>query len=241
MNSKKPIQLLRISKWFDEKGEKLRVLEDVSFTVHPGEFVCIVGSSGGGKSTLLRILAGIIEPSEGRIINMPTELGFVFQNFALFPWLTVHENIAFGLTMADLDKKQIETRVREEVKRIGLQGFERSHPKELSGGMKQRVGIARALAIQPQVLLLDEPLSALDEITAKNLRTDILFIWQQTHKSIVMVTHLVEEAVQLADTIVVMSSRPGRVHKIIKNTLPRPRNTRTKEFFKLVDEIEEQL
>ncbi len=237
----KNIQARKISKWFIEDGRKFRVLEDVSFDIQPGQFICIVGSSGGGKSTLLRILAGLEKQNEGQILNMPRELGFVFQNFALFPWLTVSDNISFGLRMSGLEKNQIKARVREEVKRIGLEGFENTHPKELSGGMKQRVGIARALAIEPQILLLDEPFSALDEITAKNLRLDLLQIWEQTHKTIVMVTHLVEEAIQLADVIIVMSPRPGKVHKIIQNKIARPRNTRSKEFFKLVDEIEELL
>ena len=150
-------------------------------------------------------------------------------------------NISFGLRMSGLEKNQIKARVREEVKRIGLEGFENTHPKELSGGMKQRVGIARALAIEPQIPLLDEPFSALDEITAKNLRIDLLQIWEQTHKTIVMVKHLVEEAVQLADVIIVLSARPGKIHNVIDNKLSRLRNTRSKEFFRLVDEIEEQL
>ena len=237
----KPVQIKRISKWFITEGNKFRVLEDISFVVEPGQFVCIVGASGGGKSTLLRILAGIEKTSEGTILNLPERLGFVFQNFALFPWLNVDDNISFGLLMSALSKSQVQARVREEVKRIGLVGFEKAHPKELSGGMKQRVGIARALAVQPDILLLDEPFSALDEITAKNLRKDLLRIWQQTHKTIVMVTHLVEEAVQLADVIIVMSPRPGKVHKIIQNKVPRPRNMRSHETFKLIDEIEKLL
>ncbi len=237
----KDTQVRKISKWYIEDGKKFRVLEDVSFDIKPESFVCIVGSSGGGKSTLLRILAGLEKQNEGQILNMPIQLGFVFQDFALFPWLTVSDNIGFGLRMSGLEKNQIKTRVREEVKRMGLEGFENTHSKDLSGGMKQRVGIARALAVEPNVLLLDEPFSALDEITAKNLRLDLLQIWDQTHKTIVMVTHLVEEAVQLADVIIVLSPRPGKIHKIIQNKLSRPRNTRSREFFKLVDEIEELL
>ncbi len=234
----KIIQVKRISLNYKDNGEQFRVLDDVSFDVVPGEFLCIVGLSGGGKSTLLRILVGLQKQSEGKIINMPEQVGFVFQNFALFPWLNVESNISYGLRMQGLSKTQIHKRVREEIDRIGLEGFEKSHPKELSGGMKQRVGIARALAVHPKVLLLDEPFSALDEITAKGLRHDLLRIHQQTKETVIMVTHLVEEAVELADRIIVMSPRPGRVRKIIDNTMPRPRSTRSSEFFKLVDEIE---
>lgn len=237
----KIIKIRRVSLSYKENGEKFPVLDDISFDVVPGEFICIVGSSGGGKSTLLRILASLQQQTEGKIINMPEQLGFVFQNFALFPWLDVESNVSFGLRMQGLSKNQIHKRVREEIARIGLEGFEKSHPKELSGGMKQRVGIARALAVHPKVLLLDEPFSALDEITAKGLRYDLLRIHQQTKETIIMITHLVEEAVELADRIIVMSPRPGRVRKIIANDMPRPRNTRSREFFRLVDEIESLL
>lgn len=239
--SNKIIQVRRISQIYSESGDKLKVLDDISFDVVPGEFICIVGSSGGGKSTLLRILAGLQKQTEGKIINMPDQVGFVFQNFALFPWLNVENNVSFGLRMQGLSKNQIRKRVHEEIQRIGLEGFETSHPKELSGGMKQRVGIARALAVHPKVLLLDEPFSALDEITAKGLRHDLLRIHKQTKETVIMVTHLVEEAVELADRIIVMSPRPGRVRKIIQNNMSRPRNTRSNEFFKLVDEIEDLL
>ncbi len=234
----KIIQVRRISQNYNENGEKFQVLDGITFDVVPGEFICIVGSSGGGKSTLLRILAGLQKQTEGKILNMPEQVGFVFQNFALFPWLNVQDNVSYGLRMQGLSKTQIQKRVREEIARIGLEGFEKSHPKELSGGMKQRVGIARALAIHPKVLLLDEPFSALDEITAKGLRHDLLRIHQQTKETVIMVTHLVEEAVELADRIIIMSPRPGRIRKIIENTMPRPRDTRSREFFTLVDEIE---
>jgi ABC-type nitrate/sulfonate/bicarbonate transport system ATPase subunit len=237
-HSKKIIQIRRISQRYNDTGEIFNVLEDISFDIAPGEFVCIVGSSGGGKSTLLRILAGLQKQTAGKIINMPEELGFVFQNFALFPWLDVSDNISFGLRMRGLGKQQIAQRVHEEVARIGLQGFEKSHPKELSGGMKQRVGIARALAVHPKVLLLDEPFSALDEITAKGLRRDLLRIHRQTKGTIIMVTHLVEEAVELADRIIVMSPRPGKVKEILTNNLLHPRNLRSHAAFKLIDDIE---
>ncbi len=237
----KPIQVRRINLNYKENSETQQILNDISFDVDTGEFVCIVGSSGGGKSTLLRILAGLQKQSEGKILNMPEQLGFVFQNFALFPWLNVEDNVSYGLRMQGLSKSQIQKRVREEINRIGLEGFEKSHPKELSGGMKQRVGIARALAVHPKVLLLDEPFSALDEITAKGLRHDLLKIHEQTKTTVIMVTHLVEEAVELADRIIVMSPRPGRVRKIFPNNISRPRNVRSKEFFRLVDEIESLL
>lgn len=219
------------------EGIENTVLEDVSFSVRPGEFVCIVGASGG-KSTLLRILASLQKQTEGKILNMPDEVGFVFQNFALFPWLNVRDNVGFGIRMKGISKSQLHSRVHEEIARIGLDGFENVHPKELSGGMRQRVGIARALAVHPEVLLLDEPFSALDEITTKGLRKDLQRIHRETKKTIIMVTHLVEEAVELADTIIVMSPRPGRIRKIITNPLPRPRNLRSKEFFRLTDEVE---
>ncbi|MEI8072626.1 MAG: ABC transporter ATP-binding protein [Candidatus Saccharibacteria bacterium] len=239
MNHNKKIELINISKKYSDNLGNMSVLKDVSFSISQGEFVCIVGPSGGGKSTLLKILAGLDSKYTGTIVNNPKRIGFVFQNFALFPWLDVTANIGFGLKMKGLDKTQILSKTREEIKRMGLVGFEKSHPKQLSGGMKQRVGIARALAINPDVLLLDEPFSALDEITARKLREDLNKIWSQTDCTVIMVTHLVEEAVELADKIVVMTSLPGRVHKIIENKLARPRNKRSKAFFNLVDSIED--
>lgn len=239
MNDRKIISASDISKsyWIDQ--ERQSVLGSINLSVDEGEFACIVGPSGCGKSTLLRIIAGLTKPGGGSVeMNPETKLAMVFQNFALFPWLTVEENIGFGLEMAGMGKRSIRAIVSDQIKNMGLSGMEDKHPKELSGGMKQRVGIARALAVNPKILLLDEPFSALDVFTAKKLRRELLRVWRKHKLTVVMVSHLVEEAVELADKIIVMSARPGNIKKIITNDLDRPRDTRSKEFFVLVDEIE---
>ncbi len=235
----KPIVVENVNKTFAQNGETNEVLRGVTLTIQPGEFVCIVGASGGGKSTLLKILTGLEKPTSGSIVGMPSQIGFVFQNFALFPWLSVAQNVGFGLKMRGQKPDAIQHIVHREIEQIGLGGFANAHPQELSGGMKQRVGIARALAVAPSVLLLDEPFSSLDEITAQALRKDLLRIWQNEKpaKTIIMVTHLIEEAVELADTIVVMDHSPGRIKKIITNRLPRPRNLRTTAAYHIIDEI----
>lgn len=238
-NRPKIISATEVSKsyWIDQ--EKQSVLGSINFSVNTGDFVCIVGPSGCGKSTLLRIIAGLTRPGDGLIkINPGTKLAMVFQNFALFPWLTVEENIGFGLEMAGKSKRSIRAIVSDQIKNMGLSGMGEKHPKELSGGMKQRVGIARALAVEPQILLLDEPFSALDVFTAKKLRRELIQVWKKHNLTVMMVSHLVEEAVELADKIIVMSARPGNIKKIITNDLERPRDTRSKEFFSLVDGIE---
>ncbi len=213
-------------------------LKEVSLAVKPGEFLCLMGPSGCGKSTLLRIMANLEPATSGVILNRPKQIGFVFQNFALLPWLTVSENIGFGLKMAGVGKSLRRKTVSHLVQDLELKGLERKHPKELSGGQKQRVGLARALAVDPDVLMLDEPFSALDAFTAAELRLDLLKIWQATGKTVVMVTHLPSEAAQLADRILVFSPQPGTVIKEIKNDLPRPRHERSKPFFDIVDELE---
>ncbi len=227
------LQLTHVSKSFKTSEGHLLALENIDLSVDNEEFACLVGPSGCGKSTVLRLVSGVETPTRGEI-HLHGKPAMVFQQFALFPWLTVRENIEFPLKMRNINNM---AKVTELISEMGLSGFENKHPKELSGGMKQRVGIARALSVDPEVLLLDEPFSALDTFTAKSLRLELLKVWQAHKMTILMVTHLVEEAVELADKIVVMSSRPGKILKVMDNKLSRPRNVRSKEFFKLVDEI----
>ncbi len=227
-----------LSHSFNDGGAKhFEVMKNISFSVEKGEFFSIVGPSGCGKSTLLRIIAGLIKPSEGSLEMRAAKLAMVFQNFAIFPWLTVHENIEFGLKMAGMLSNKRKLIVAEKIKEVGLAGFDKKFPKELSGGMRQRVGIARALAINPELLIMDEPFSSLDTFTAEKLRTDILEIWHKYNMTVLMVTHLVEEAVQLSDKIMIVSKRPAAVKQILDVNLPRPRGTRSEHFFSLVDQI----
>jgi NitT/TauT family transport system ATP-binding protein len=225
-----------VDKSFTSDNGKQKVLDDISINVSAGEFVCLIGPSGCGKSTLLRLFSGLMKSDHGSIkIKNGVKLSFVFQNFGLFPWLTVEQNIGFGLKMNGESKEYINKEVRKRIVQMGLDGFEAKHPKELSGGMKQRVGIARALSVKPDILFLDEPFSALDTFTAEKLRQDLLNIWHDSKLTIVMVSHLVEETVELADRVIVFSSKPGRVEKELEIKLSRPRNKRSTEFFKYVD------
>lgn len=231
-------QAHHISKMFVDEGNRETILRNISFDVQDGELLGLMGPSGCGKSTLLRILAGLIPASEGKVLNRPSKIGFVFQNFGLLPWLNVEDNIGFGLKMAGMTKPRIAKIVDTEIERLRLNGLEQSYPKELSGGQKQRVGFARALAIDPDVLLLDEAFSALDTFTAEELRADLLKIWQDTGKTIVMVTHLPSEAVQLADRVLVFSTQPGEIREEVKIGLGRPRKERSQEFYTLEDKLE---
>ena len=236
------IKLNNIGKEFSVDGVTQTVLTEISFEVDEKDFLCIVGPSGCGKSTLLRIIAGLMKPSIGSI-ERPRylKLSMVFQNFALFPWLTVEENVAFGLKIRGDNPEKTKSTAKKYIAEMGLTGVENKHPKELSGGMKQRVGIARALAIEPNVLVLDEPFSALDVFTANKLRQDLLSIWKEKNLTVIMVSHLIEEAVQLASKIVVMSSDHGKIKETKKIDLPRPRNTRGQDFYKYVDEIQNSI
>jgi NitT/TauT family transport system ATP-binding protein len=231
-----------VSHSFPEDHKKsLVALRDINLEIKSGEFISIVGPSGCGKSTLLRIIAGLIKPTSGEVENHSKVLSFVFQNFALFPWLTVRENIEFGLIMKNLPKKEITRITKEKMSEVGLTEAENKYPKELSGGMKQRVGIARALAVNPDVLLLDEPFSSLDSFTADSLRKDLFEIWQKYKMTVVMVTHIIEDAVLLSSDIAVISKQPGEIIDRIHLESKYPRDIRSVESFKLIDEIREKI
>lgn len=232
------LKLEQVSKIYEGDRERTLAIENISFEVKDGEFYTLIGPSGCGKSTLLRVISDLIAPTSGKLIwDESPRIGFVFQNFALFPYLTVEENIEFGLKMQGVGEAKRKKVVEELISELELNGFEKKHPKELSGGMKQRVGIARALAVDPNVLLLDEPFSSLDEFTAETLRKLLHQVWQRRKITIIMVTHLISEAIELADKIVVFTPRPGRVEQIVENNLHRPRNLRSKDFFDLEDKL----
>ena len=208
-------------------GQKVTALADIDLTIHNEEFVVLVGPSGCGKSTLLNMVGGLLSPTSGTIYveGLETDrdpvVGMVFQEIGLFPWRSVVQNIAFGLEETSFSKGQIADRVQSYIELAGLQGFENSLPRQLSGGMRQRVGIARALAIQPDLLLMDEPFSALDAQTRTLMQEELLKLWTATRLSTLYVTHNIEEAVFLADRVVVLSRRPGRIIDIIRIDLPR--------------------
>ncbi|WFU82471.1 nitrate/sulfonate/bicarbonate ABC transporter ATP-binding protein [Bradyrhizobium sp. CIAT3101] len=228
-------------------GEELLVLEKVDLTIRAGEIVGLLGRSGSGKSTLLRIIAGLIAPSSGNatcrgetIAGPPNGVAMVFQSFALFPWLTVLQNVELGLEALGVDATERRKRALSAIDLIGLDGFESAYPKELSGGMRQRVGFARALVVHPDLLLMDEPFSALDVLTAETLRTDLIDLWIEGRlpiKSVLMVTHNIEEAVLMCDRILVFSSNPGRVAAEVKVELQHPRNRLDPAFRQLVDQL----
>lgn len=235
------LKVKNISYSFKEDGKHFEVLKDISFDVVKGEFLAIVGPSGSGKSTFLRLLANLIKLEKGAIEISFKKLAMIFQSFALFPWLNVKENIEFGLKMANISAQKRDSICKEKIKEVGLVGFEKKYPKELSGGMRQRVGIARALAISPDLLLMDEPFSSLDVFTAEVLRRDILDIWLKYKMTIVMVTHSIEEAVEMADRIIVLSQRPATIKSILNISLPRPRNLRSENFYEIVDKIKAEI
>src|SRR5579862_5405180 len=238
----------RIAKTFPlPAGGDQTVLEEVTLNIAPGEVVALLGRSGSGKSTLLRILAGLISPSHGRVLakgvllkGPNAEVAMVFQNFALLPWLTVQENAELGLYARGVSKDICEKEATVALSMVGLEGFGGAYPKELSGGMRQRVGFARAFVMKPDVLMMDEPFSALDVLTAENLRGEISDLWERgafPAKSILVVTHNIEEAVLLADRIVVLGANPGSIRGEVKVDMPRPRDKKAQRFVALVDYI----
>src|ERR1700722_16487310 len=236
-----------VSRGFNKNQGELLVLDDVNLSLREGEIVGMLGRSGSGKSTLLRIIAGLIQPTDGTVdyLGKPLDgpakgVAMVFQTFALFPWLTVLQNVEAGLEAQGVPAKVRRERALAAIDLIGLDGFENAYPRELSGGMRQRVGFARALVVDPTLLLMDEPFSALDVLTAENLRTDLLDLWPQGKmpiKSVLIVTHNIEEAVFMCDRILVLSSNPGRVMAEIKVPFKHPRNRLDPAFRRLVDEI----
>jgi NitT/TauT family transport system ATP-binding protein len=242
------IEVKNISKSFKKaEHQDLLVLDNIHFSMKEGEIVALLGRSGSGKSTLLRIIAGLIQPSSGEVIYRGNKvtgpvngIAMVFQNFALMPWLTVLQNVELGLEALGIPRQERRLRALKAIDIIGLDGFESAFPKELSGGMKQRVGFARALVVNPDILLMDEPFSALDVLTADNLKSDLLDLWQEKRTNtngILFVTHNIEEAALLADRIIVFTSDPGTIRAELKVNLEHPRNEHTDAFRKVVDQI----
>ena len=248
MNAAALLQVSEVSKSFPKPdGHELLVLQGVNLQLVEGQIVGLLGRSGSGKSTLLRLIAGLAEPSGGELhyLGSPVHgpapgISMVFQSFALFPWLTVFENVALGLEAQRLPRAEIRQRTLAAIDLIGLDGFESAYPRELSGGMRQRVGFARALVVHPNILLMDEPFSALDILTAETLRTDFLDLWSEGRmpiKGVILVTHNIEEAVLMCDRILVFGSNPGRVLSEIEVSLPQPRDRLDPAFRELVERI----
>jgi NitT/TauT family transport system ATP-binding protein len=241
------VRLEQVSKTYPQPQGTITVMQGIDLSIQAEEFVALVGPSGCGKSTLLRIINGLLPPSSGRVLYRGKPLAgvnlncsMVFQSFALLPWLTVRENVELGLEARGMEP---ETRMRKAnffIDKVGLDGYEEAYPRELSGGMKQRVGLARAMAVEPELLLMDEPFSALDALTSVALREELLDLWRDPEiplSTILLVTHIIEEAVELADRVIVLSNRPARILTDLTIPLGRPRNKKSEEFGKIVDDI----
>ncbi|MBD2864526.1 ABC transporter ATP-binding protein [Paenibacillus oceani] len=238
------IQIDRVSKKFGQ----LEVLSDIDFTIEKGEFAAIVGPSGCGKSTVLRMIAGLETASEGQVLANGQRIQkpdpqrvLIFQEHALYPWRTVDDNVGFGLELAKVPAKERRIRVNEVLEKVGLSGFQSYYPSQLSGGMKQRVSIARALVLNPEVLLLDEPYGALDAITRLTMQNELIKLWRGSGMTVLLITHDIDEAVYLADTIYVMSPRPGRITEKFQTAMLRPRDRNSSEFVKLRHQIMDSL
>lgn len=241
------IRVEHVDKSFPTRHGSIAIMQDISFDVRDADFLAIVGPSGCGKSSLLRLIQGLDRPTRGAVHfrDRPVEavapgMAMVFQNFALFPWLTVRENVAFGLEALGWTDERIDAQTERYISVTGLEGFEEAYPREISGGMRQRVGLARALAVEPEVLLMDEPFSALDPLTAEGLREEVLQLWRDPQlppEAVVLVTHNIEEAIQLADRIVVLSRRPGHVLAEVVIDLARPRDRKSTAFYDLTDRV----
>ncbi|HEX7056685.1 MAG TPA: ABC transporter ATP-binding protein [Bacilli bacterium] len=234
------LKLEHVSKKFGE----LEVLHDINLTVPAGQFAALVGPSGCGKSTVIRMLAGLETATTGQVLADGVRIDspnprriLIFQEHALYPWLTVERNVGFGLELANVAENERERKIGEVLEKVGLSGFEHYYPSQISGGMKQRASIARALVMDPDVLLLDEPYGALDAITRITMQNELIRLWRGSGKTVVLITHDIDEAVYLADTIYVMSPRPGRIIKTLTVEEPRPRNRNSMEFVNIRKEI----
>ena len=241
------IRVEHVDKSFPTRHGSISIMQDITFDVRDADFLAIVGPSGCGKSSLLRLIQGLDRPTSGaiRFRDRPVDgvargMAMVFQNFALFPWLTIKENVAFGLEALGWPPEKIGAQVERYISVTGLDGFEEAYPREISGGMLQRVGLARALAVEPAVLLMDEPFSALDPLTAESLREEVLQLWRDPNlppEAVLLVTHNIEEAIQLADRVVVLSRRPGHVLAEVVVDLARPRDRKSQAFYDLTDRV----
>ncbi len=245
------LALRNVYKSFADRGRKIPVLDNLSLEIPDSQLMCIVGPSGSGKSTLLRIMMGLLPPTSGTVLYNDRPLAgvnlraaMVFQSFALLPWLTVQANVELGLRARAMPDEEARRRAAFYLDKVGLDGYEEAYPGELSGGMKQRAGLARALAVEPDILLMDEPFAGLDALTSANLRDEVLTLWSDRAvpvNTVVMVTHIIEEAVLMADRVVVLTSHPGRIAADLPITLPRPRNKRDEGFDQQVDAIFEKI
>ena len=231
------VEIRRVFKAFELQGQAIQALSDATLTIAKGEFVCLIGASGCGKSTLLRIMAGFEKPTAGEALMWGKPIdgpdpsrGMVFQDYALFPWLSVRDNIGFGPAARGLSSGEVRDTADKFIELVGLQKFARAYPHQLSGGMKQRVAIARVLANDAELVLMDEPFGALDAMTRERLQDELLDIWQRTRLTVVFVTHSIEEAIFLADRVVVMTPGPGRIESDNRLDLPRPRDVASPEF-----------
>jgi NitT/TauT family transport system ATP-binding protein len=241
------IRVEHVDKSFAGRHGTISIMQDISFDVRDSDFVAIVGPSGCGKSTLLRLIQGLDRPSGGKVYfrdapvaTVCSKMAMVFQSFALYPWLTVAQNVGFGLEALGWAPDRIHTQTERYISVTGLDGFQEAYPRELSGGMRQRVGLARALAVEPTVLLMDEPFSALDPLTAEGLREEVLQLWRDPElppEAVLLVSHNIEEAIQLADRIIVLSRRPSHVLADVTVDLPRPRDRKSPAFYELTDRV----
>jgi len=241
------IRVDHVDKSFASRHGTISIMQDISFEVKDSDFVAIVGPSGCGKSTLLRLIQGLDHPTEGtisfrdqKVDAVCQQMAMVFQSFALYPWLTVAQNVAFGLEALGWSADRIGPQVERYISVTGLDGFQEAYPRELSGGMRQRVGLARALAVEPAVLLMDEPFSALDPLTAESLREEVLQLWRDPQlppDAVLLVSHNIEEAIQLADRVIVLSRRPGHILAQVTVDLPRPRDRKSAAFYDLTDRV----